>query len=119
MKAARTEFSVGTVACIVVELYQEGCRFPSRSRRALSAPTNGSKLPTMVGAVIYVRVSTKGADREPQPADPASRLRRVARDNGMTPSRRHDPLQAAFSIAITVTISSIFLPAVIRLAEIR
>jgi hypothetical protein len=25
----------------------------------LSAPTNGSKLPTMVGAVIYVRVSTK------------------------------------------------------------
>ena len=31
-----------TMACIVVELYQEGCRFPSRSRRALSAPTNGS-----------------------------------------------------------------------------
>jgi hypothetical protein len=41
-----------TMACIVVELYQEGCRFPSRSPRALSAPTNGSKLRTMVGAVI-------------------------------------------------------------------
>lgn len=29
------------------------------ARRALSVPANGSKLPRMVGAVIYVRVSTK------------------------------------------------------------
>jgi hypothetical protein len=28
-------------------------------KRALSVLSNGSKLPTMVGAVIYVRVSTK------------------------------------------------------------
>ena len=28
-------------------------------KRALSAPPNGSKLAPMVGAVIYVRVSTK------------------------------------------------------------
>jgi DNA invertase Pin-like site-specific DNA recombinase len=28
-------------------------------RRTLLVPENGSKLPTMVGAVIYVRVSTK------------------------------------------------------------
>ena len=36
--------------------------FPSRSvprKRVLPEPANGSKLPTMVGAVIYVRVSTK------------------------------------------------------------
>jgi hypothetical protein len=28
-------------------------------KRDLPVPENGSKLPTMVGAVIYVRVSTK------------------------------------------------------------
>ncbi len=28
-------------------------------KRALPTPVNGSKLPAMVGAVIYVRVSTK------------------------------------------------------------
>src|SRR5688572_7715384 len=46
-------------------------------KRALPVPADGSKLPRMVGAVIYVRVSNEGADRESQPADPASRLRGI------------------------------------------
>ena len=52
-----------TMACIVVEMYQEQCRdFRVETvprKRSLPEPANGSTLPTMVGAVIYVRVSTK------------------------------------------------------------
>ena len=52
-----------TMACIVVEMYPRGLSdlrvevVPRK--RNLSEPVNGSTLPTMVGAVIYVRVSTK------------------------------------------------------------
>ncbi len=45
-------------------------------KRRLPGPANGSTLPTMVGAVIYVRVSTK-EQTENLPADAASRLRGV------------------------------------------
>ena len=52
-----------TMACIVVEMYQEQCRLlrveTVPRKRSLPEPANGSTLPTMVGAVIYVRVSTK------------------------------------------------------------
>jgi hypothetical protein len=75
-----------TMACIVVELYQEGCRFPSRSRRALFAPTNGSKLPTMVGAVIYARVSTKEQSENLSLPTQLRACEELAEDNGMTPS---------------------------------
>jgi hypothetical protein len=52
----------------------------SRDLRALES---GSKLPLMVGAVIYVRVSNEGADREPQPADTTSRVRGVLSQGGL------------------------------------
>ena len=51
-----------TMACIVVEIYQGRAAFPGRNRASqtqLARAANGSTLPTMVGAVIYVRVSTK------------------------------------------------------------
>ena len=51
-----------TMAWLLVEMYANGGRSSSRDvprKRVLSVPSNGSKLPPMVGAVIYVRVSTK------------------------------------------------------------
>ena len=53
-----------TMACIVVEMYSGAVAgFLSRSRASETqpcpSPQNGSTLPIMVGAVIYVRVSTK------------------------------------------------------------
>ena len=52
-----------TMAWIVVEMHRErqpDLRVEAMPRkRALPEPANGSKLPPMVGAVIYVRVSTK------------------------------------------------------------
>ena len=44
----------------------------------MSVAENGSNLPPMVGAVIYGTSQHEGADREPEPADPAPRLRGVA-----------------------------------------
>ena len=50
-----------TMACIVVESNRVvGLRLEVVPRRRyLPEPVNGSALPTMVGAAIYVRVSTK------------------------------------------------------------
>ena len=50
-----------TMAQVVVEMFVESRRIPGTpcSRHTLPAPTIGSNLPLMVGAVIYVRVSTK------------------------------------------------------------
>ena len=52
----------GTMAQVVVEMFVESRRISGTtvpSRHTLAAPTIGSNLPMMVGAVIYVRVSTK------------------------------------------------------------
>jgi hypothetical protein len=60
-EAALIRRHAATMACIVVEMYQ---RLPDSRveivprKRHLSEPANGSTLPTMVGVVIYVRVST-------------------------------------------------------------
>jgi hypothetical protein len=51
-----------TMACIVIEMHQERCRNTDRSRASETPLVRAREwiyAATMVGAVIYVRVSTK------------------------------------------------------------
>jgi len=53
----------------------------SREHTTLSAPENGSKMRPMIGALIYVRVSTRN-DRKPESADSVRACEEYCRRQG-------------------------------------
>ena len=69
------------MACIVFEMYREQCRaseWNCAAKRTLPESTNGSTLRIMVGAVIYVRVSTKEQTGNPTTPDDLERWRQAS-----------------------------------------
>ena len=79
-----------TMACIVVEMYQEVAGFPSRSRASETPLVRAREWIYAAGHGRRGDLRSRqheGADREPQPADPASCLRGVLPPPGLRDPR--------------------------------